>query len=219
MSYTVGPSQGPRLRPGVVTAASALLYGVAALQVLSMVLTALTIGPTRRVLEDLFRDQPDRDAAILTGTIGLYLGIALAAVLGGAYVVLGMFNGRGKNPSRIITWVVAGIVVLCTGCGLAFSAFTTSIMSRLDTGGGTGPTPSEVEERISEALPGWLTPASTVVSVVAVVALIAVIILLALPASNDFFRKEQEVWVPPTWPTEGGYPPPPSPPTGPPAGG
>jgi hypothetical protein len=89
----------------------------------------------------------------------------------------------------------------------------------LDTGGGTGPTPSEVEERIREALPGWLTPASTVVSVVAVVALIAVIILLALPASNDFFRKEQDVWVPPTWPSEGGYPPPPPPPTGPPAGG
>jgi hypothetical protein len=64
-----------------------------------------------------------------------------------------------------------------------------------------------------------MTTVSTVTNVLVLICLLLVIILLALPASNDFFRKEQEVWVPPTYPPVGGgygYPPaPPSPPAPP----
>ena len=47
-----------------------------------------------------------------------------------------------------------------------------------------------------------------VLTVVMLLALVAVVILLALPASNEFFRKEQEVWVPPTAPDLATFPPP-----------
>jgi hypothetical protein len=58
------------------------------------------------------------------------------------------------------------------------------------------------------------------IDVIALIVMVTIIILLALPASNDFFRREQQVWVPPTdWSQGGGYPqvPPPAIPPGPPA--
>jgi hypothetical protein len=213
MSYPVAPADSTP-RPPVVSAASALLFVLAGLEVISVVLSITTLGPTRRVYEDLFADVPNSDTTVTFGTISVYVAIVFALLLAAAYLVLGIFTGRGKNPARIVTWVIGGIVVLCTGCGLAATASMDSLLSGIDTGTTGGPTPGEVQDAISAALPGWYGPVSLAVSVITIILLLTVIVLLALPASNAYFRKPEPVWTPPTWTGDPAAQPPAAPPAG-----
>jgi hypothetical protein len=134
-----------------------------------------------------------------------------------ALVVLGRFVGKGKQPARIITWVLAGLGVLCLGCGVAAGAISSSLGSSL----GSTPDSEALTQAMADVVPEWQNTVGTVLQILSLIILVVVIVLLALPAANDFFRKEQEVWVPPTaWPGDpsGGVPPyqPPGPGTPPP---
>ncbi|MGE5831275.1 MAG: hypothetical protein ACM30G_23360 [Micromonosporaceae bacterium] len=201
MSYTVVPTE-PKRRPGVVSAAVALLYLVAALQLVSVGLSALTIGPIRDVYSRAYAGTGDEELMSNLIMVGLIAGIVVGAAFAVGFAVLAIFDGRGKNPARIVTWVIAGLGVLCYSCSLAsqsvgnaFSGFGSNA-DRADL-----PDPNEVAKQAQDAIPAWQTTFATIDTVVFLVALVAVIILLALPAANAFFRKETEVWVPPTqWP-------------------
>src|SRR5690606_24856962 len=124
------------------------------------------------------------------------VGIALTAVIGVGLGVLAVFVRRGNQPARIVTWGLGGIYALCQVCGLAGNALPT-----MQTGGQTDGPGSELEEfgrLIEEHTPAWMTTANTLLMIVGLAGLLGAIILLALPASNDYFRKPAEVWVPPT---------------------
>lgn len=91
-------------------------------------------------------------------------------------------------------------------------------------GAANAPDQAEIQRMLEDRLPSWYTPVSTTISVLAMIALLVALILLALPPSNEFFRKSQTAWEPPvpgsTYP---GYPPtypgyPPAGPGYPPAG-
>ena len=179
MSYPVAPPDTTP-RPTVVSAASALLFLAAGLELVSAVLSVLTVGPTSRVYKDLFADVPNSDSAVTVGTISVYVAIAFALLLAVAYLVLGIFTRRGKNPARIVTWVVAGLVVLCTGCGLVAQSALGSLGSMGSDPSG-GPTPAEVRDAISAELPGWLGPVSLTLGVITILVLLTVIDALALP--------------------------------------
>src|SRR6185436_7231411 len=77
------------------------------------------------------------------------------------------------------------------------------------------PSQSEIQSRLNDALPSWYQPVTMTVTVIILIAILATIILLALPASNAFFRKQPAAqgWDPsvpyPTYPPAGqpGYPP------------
>jgi hypothetical protein len=222
MSYPVAPPDSMP-RPAVVSAASALLFLAAGLELVSAVLSVLTVGPTTRVYEDLFADVPNSDTAVTLGTVSVYVAIVFAVLLAVAYLILGIFTRRGKNPARIVTWVVAGLVVLCTGCGLVATSALGSLGSMGSDPSG-GPTPAEVQDAIAAELPGWLGPVSLTLGVITIIVLLTVIVLLALPASNAYFRKPEPVWTPPTWTGDStaGQPPampPYQPPAGPPPPG
>jgi hypothetical protein len=111
------------------------------------------------------------------GVIGLIIGVGFA--------VLSFFNSKGKNPSRIVTWVIGGLSLCCLGAGLGSNA----LFSGMDTGTTTGPSQDEVARRMEEATPSWYTPTTTALTVIGLLAILGAVILLALPASNDFFRK------------------------------
>ena len=211
MSYTVA-TPGGKTRPGTVTAASALLLVVAAVELVSLALSVIHLGPMLSAVNDVYKDQPGADAvrtATLAGAIG---GAVLAALFAIGTVALSLLVRRGKNPARIVTWVLGGIGVLCNGCSLGSAALTSSLQ-----GSTTTPEAEQLQRRLTELVPSWQSAITTAAAVVVMVALLAAVILLALPASNDFFRKEQEVWVPPTTPggAGGGFPPAPRPPAGP----
>jgi len=109
------------------------------------------------------------ESAARTGaTIGMVLGILFALVVVAGLLSLAVFNLRGNNVARIITWVVCGLYLFCGLLGLvgALSAF----------------------EYYPDWLKGWLLGSS----VVSTLLYIAIIVLLALPASNAFFKPRSQ---------------------------
>ena len=107
----------------------------------------------------------------------------------------------GRNPARIVTWVVTGLFGLCCGCSDVLGAIGTAIP--IDSQTPTG----SVNSAVAATRPGWYTAGNLAASIALVVVCLVVIVLLALPVANDYFRREQETWVPPAWPTApgGGY--------------
>jgi hypothetical protein len=169
-----------------VTVAVNLLYVVAALQVINALLGFATIGAVTEAIEEAYADTSLGESASSIAVIGFVGGAIINLLLAAGFAVLGIFNGRGKNASRIVTWVVGGISLCCVGAGLGGNALS-STMNTGSTDG--GPSQAEVQERLDAAMPSWYTPVTTVTAVLVLLAVLAVIILLALPASNDFFRK------------------------------
>jgi hypothetical protein len=205
-----------RVRPGSVTISSYLLYLCAAIGVLGAVTQLATIGTVSDVYTEAY------EGTTAEGTEGIATAsVVVASVLGllfaAGFVVLAILNNRGKNVSRIVTWVVGGISLCCTGFGIVGTALTSS----MNVSTGDGPDPAEIQDRINSELP-WLTPLSLTTSIITLVALLVALILLALPPSNEFFRKPAQVWEPPVpggaYPAPAAEAAPPSPSTPPSAG-
>lgn len=202
MSYTVS-TPGAKPRPSTVKTASTLLYAGSALTVIYGVLALINFNATKDITFE-GQELPSGFAG-MTGTVGTIITVVIYGALAVGLAVLGNLIGKGKNPARIVTWVIDGIVVLCCGCGLLGNAIGMAAlegMSGLD---------QETLDELAAATPAWLNAATIIIGLLIVLSQIAVIVLLAMPASNEYFRKEQEVWVPPTWPTDGSQPPPPPP--------
>ncbi|MFC0530379.1 hypothetical protein [Phytohabitans kaempferiae] len=181
-------------RPRTVTVSSYLLYLYAALGLIGVILSLTVIGKTADVYREAYEGtSAEGTEAIVTVTsvIVAVLGLLFAA----AFVVLAIFNNRGKNASRIVTWVLGGVSLCCSGISLAGSAVTSSMS--FESGQTDVPDAAEIQERLEAALPGWYTPATIAISVISLLALLVALILLALPPSNEFFRKPAPVWEPP----------------------
>ncbi len=202
MSYTVPPAAAaPRPRPGTVTAASYLLYVAAAVEVVSAIVAVSTIGAQRKAMEQAYANYPELKDAVPGITVGIGIGTAVFALLfAAAFVVLGILDGKGKNPARIVTWVLGGLAVCCFGGGLLVNA---SGSSGMFGGGNTtnAPDPAEVQRILNENLPSWYGPVRTALALLSLLSIIIAIILLAMPASNAYFRKPEPTFEPPTYPT------------------
>ncbi|MFI6227248.1 hypothetical protein ACIBCR_07985 [Micromonospora echinospora] len=196
-----------RVRPGSVTISSYLLILVAVIQVINLILTLATLGETRRVLEDAYRDSSvnGMDAVADFATVVAVGAGIVTLLLAVGLVVLAVLNNRGKNGARITTWVVGGILLCCSG-GTLISGAAGSVSGPVGGSSADMPSQEEIARRLEEALPSWYYPVSTLANVVAVLALIAALVLLALPASNQFFRKQQPAWEPPVPGAYPGYP-------------
>jgi hypothetical protein len=214
MSYTVAqPPAKPR--PTVVRTAVLLMWATVAMQLVTLVLSLLPNEQLSAALDQYYQDHPELGGAggSNAATTTITVGIELLIIAG--FAVLAIFVSRGAQPARIITWVLSGLAVLCLGCGSLVNAIVPSLLSA-DTSG-QGAAAAELLDLIRANTPDWIYYLSSAMNILVVLALLAVIILLALPASNDFFRREVELWVPPTAPS-GGYPqmPPPAIPQNPP---
>jgi hypothetical protein len=196
MAYTVPQPEAQR-RPGVVTVAVWLLVLVAALQVISAAVTLSQLSALRDAFDKLFADTAAKNAGSVMA-VGNASVAAFWLLLALGFVVLAIFVGRGKNPARIITWVVAAISICCAGTNLASTAI--GFGRSFGSAGSGAPTPDQVEKAINEALPTWYQPLLTTVTVVSLVALVTTVVLLALPVANPYFRKPQQQWQPPVPP-------------------
>lgn len=215
MSFPSYPADSARTRPTVVTVAAYLLYVVAAIQVINAILTFSIANSLTDAVRDVYAGT-DAEGAESIVSIAFIGGAVINLLLGAGFAVLGFFDSRGKNASRIVTWVIGGISLCCLGINLG----GTALVGSMDAGGTTTGAPSqdEVQRRIEEAMPSWFTPATTTLTVVALLAILGAVILLALPAANDFFRKPAATvaWDPsvpyPPYPGQApGYPPAPGP--------
>lgn len=188
------PGTPPRTRPGVVTVSSWLLILVAVIQVLSLIVTLSTLGTIRDVLKDAYAGTSAEQAGDFAYVASLG-GAVLSLLLAVGLVVLALLNNRGKNASRITTWVLGGVLLCCTGGGLL-----NGVSGGLTGGGSTNgdlPSGEEIQRRLQDALPSWYGPVSLLLGLVSLLALLAALILLALPKANEFFRKPRTAWEPP----------------------
>src|SRR5262245_25588602 len=120
MSYMVSAA-GPKSRPGTVTTATALLYVCAASQIVALALGLASFGPVTAALDDLGTGTDEQTFRTAT-MVGLAIGLTLSLIFAIGTGLLGLLVGKGKNPARIVTWVLGGIGVLCYGCGLVSTA-------------------------------------------------------------------------------------------------
>ncbi|MEU7802812.1 collagen-like protein [Micromonospora arborensis] len=187
-----------RQRPSIVSISSYLLFVFLACQVISLIITLSTIGKTRDAVRDAYAastvDNADQvaDVFFAVGLASSVLLLLFAIVL----AVLALFNNQGRNGARITTWIVGGIMVCCVGVSLVSGA--AGGMTAGGESAGNGPSGEEIQRRVEEALPSWVSPVSLLLSVISLIALVTALILLALPKANPFFRKATAAWEPPT---------------------
>lgn len=182
-TYPVSNPSAPS-RPVTVTVSSSLLYLVVAVQLLNAVLVLAVMGTAveayREVLE---QDSQITDAGPFIQVV-LVLTAVVYALIAVGLSVLAFFNNKGKNASRIITWVFAGLGLCCNVIGLGGS-----VSSAAMSGSGPGGlNQAQVEAQVAAAMPGWYEGAGFATTLLTVLALLAAIVLLALPASNAYFR-------------------------------
>jgi hypothetical protein len=156
-------------RPATVTLAAGLLL----LQVvLSVIGTVISIA-NRDLIIDAAKEQAESqpsggpDPETIAG-IGIYVGIGFAVVGAILFVTLAMFLLRGSNAARITTWVVCGLFLCCLG----FSG----IGALTSTG----------------SYPGWFVAYQFASVAISAIVYIGVIVLLLLPASNNYFKPQQQ---------------------------
>ena len=189
------PPGGPvqKVRPATVTIADALLIVVAIAYAAGFVVAISIMGTVTEVFREEFAGTEAEGAEgvaaffyVIAAAINLLIAIGL--------VVLAVLNNKGKNPARIVTWVLGGIGLCCTGFGL--------IGSSIGGGGSFGGTSTEIDQdeltrRLEDALPSWYEPVNLGILVISLLALATALLLLALPPSNEFFRKTPNYEPPP----------------------
>jgi hypothetical protein len=188
-------------RPGSVTISSYLLYLYAALGLIGVVIGLSVIGTTSDVYREAYEGtsaEGTESFITVTSVVIAILGLLFAA----AFVVLAIFNNRGKNPSRIVTWVLGGISLCCSSVSLIGTAVGNSL--NVGSTDSDVPDPAVVQRQLEDALPSWYTPVTITLTVLSLLALLVALILLALPPSNEFFRRPAPVWEPPV--PGGAYP-------------
>ena len=201
MSYATPPPPA-RQRPTVVTVSSALLIVVAVMQLVGFAIVLSQLGTLSEIYQEAYEGTSlESQAGISTATTVASAVISL--LLAAGLVALAILNAKGKNPARIVTWVLGGILICLSGCGLLSTAISMQSVQSDSLGGFD---PQELERLMTERLPGWDEPVSLATSVIGLLSLVVALILLALPAANQFFRKPEpplEELPPPAYPPVG----------------
>jgi hypothetical protein len=198
MAYAVSPT-APRSRPSTVSAAVWLLYLYVALQVIAAILALANMGNFKDAYTEVFKNTDAADQGPTIATASVAIGVVLALLFGVAILVFAIFTGRGRNWARIVVWVVGGLAVCCGGLGML-----SQVAGRSMNFGGAGsnaPSQADIQRSLEAHLPGWYFPTATTAGIIGLLAVLAAVVLLALPASNEYFRKRPEpVWEPPLTP-------------------
>ncbi|GLW34029.1 hypothetical protein [Actinoplanes regularis] len=204
-------AQPPPGRPATVTVASVLLFAVALIQLGYSILVFSVLDQAGEVYDTEYSGtELENVGTVIGGFAGIM--IVLYLIIGIGMALLGIFNLRGSQPARVITWVLSGVLMCCTVfVPQTATGLVTSFASAFADVEGSGfglPTQRELDARLVDVVPGWFGSIGVLVTLSGMLALIAVVILLALPPSNRFFRKPVAGgWSPyqqPGYP--GGYP-------------
>jgi hypothetical protein len=177
-------SAPPVRRPAVVSVAAYLMILVAVIAVVLAILPLPYVSAVSDAAKRAYASTPNPDTVATFTTIGTYVGAVIRILGAVGFVILAVFNLKGSNVSRIITWVFAGLGVLCCGGG----AFAGQAASGMRTSNVQGVDTKEAARQIAAAYPSWFSPLNNVFLVLVVVALILVIVLLTLSAANAFFK-------------------------------
>lgn len=189
--FAVPAGRAEKVRPATVTIAGVLLIVTAVVYLIGFIVAISIMG----TVTDVFREELAGTEAEGAEGVAAAFYVAVAAInllFAVGLVVLALLNNKGKNPARIVTWVLGGISLCCSGFGLLTSGMGGGSF------GSTGDVDQEqLQQRLEDALPSWYGGANVSILIVSILALAGAMLLLALPPSNEFFRKPQQVEPPP----------------------
>jgi hypothetical protein len=188
----------PKVRPGSVTASGYALIVIGVLSLVGVVTALGSYSTFHDAFSDAYKGTPMENSSDVLSIVTVAITIATSVLFAVAGWVLGPLVLRGKQPARIISWVVCGLLFCCQGGGLVSSGFSGASFGQSNT---NGVDVEELQRRLVDDLPGWVRPAELASGAVMLVLAIVVIVLLALPSSHPFFRKQAEQWAPPAYPT------------------
>lgn len=191
--YPVAPANGAA-RPTTVTVSSYLLMLVAALSVIGAIITLTSIGTLSQAWREVYQGNPElaQASSFAVGAVGV--GAAVSLLWAAVLVILAILNNRGRNASRIVTWVLGGLSLCCSGFSLLGNALNNAAAMQ----GTSGAEAEQLQRRLDELTPAWHQPVGLITNTLTLIAMLAALILLALPASNAFFRKPAAAgWMPP----------------------
>ncbi|QSB03988.1 hypothetical protein [Natronoglycomyces albus] len=203
---------GPPPRPGVVTAAVWLMYATAISLVISGIGFISMRGEVRDLAESAIRESGEQLSASdmeMIDTVVLMMLVLVAILLfvfASFYAILALLNSKAKRPARILTWILASIGLACCGLPGAFGQRDAT----MQVSSGDEQVEAEVMEAFEQAIPAWLEINEYIQLGLLLLGSILIIVFLALPAANQFFRKQ-----PPAGGMPPGYPPHGYPPAGP----
>jgi hypothetical protein len=192
--YPQSPPPGPKTRPAVVSAVvwTQVLIGVAVI-VAGAGYFSIASGASDLLAELLAEDPSWQESGYSTDQLESAV-VLLFGIWAGVYVLFGIFHFilaplvyAGKRPARILSWILAGLALLC--CGPATLLNEVGNSTQLSSGGTE--LDAEMTQSILDAVPTWATVAAWVAVVLLFAGSLLVVILLAVPASNEFFRKNE----------------------------
>ncbi|PRY61891.1 hypothetical protein [Glycomyces artemisiae] len=184
--------QGPKTRPGSVAAVVWTQFITAALLVATGIAMFAVQSAVKDVVSDEIQNDPSlADSGITADDISTIITLTFAVVAGVYllfavfYVILGILNNKGNRAGRILSWVLSGIALACCGLGglIGQVGETTYNVNGTEY-------QDEMTQAVEDATPGWVSALDWATLIVFIVGSLIIIILLAVPASNEFFRKE-----------------------------
>ncbi|MCD0446122.1 hypothetical protein LO763_21145 [Glycomyces sp. A-F 0318] len=211
------PPSGPKAKPTAVVAVVWTQFITAAL----LVITGIGMFAVQSAVKDIVLDEVMTDpslegsgitvddvSTLITVTFALVAAVYLLFAV--FYIVLGILNNKGSRAARILSWILSGIALACCGIGgligqVGQATYTVNGTEYQD----------EMTQAIEDATPGWVTVLDWATLLAFIVGSLVIIVLLAVPASNEFFRKDEPPMGPyPGQPPYGQQPPPGQPPYG-----
>lgn len=178
---------GERTRPTTVTTAGVLLYVVAALVLVRVILDGSAMGQQVDAAREAYQGIAHNDVLVNTMQVALIGSMVFNVLVGVTFAIFAYHNIRGRNGVRIATWVVGGLGLLCFGCGAAGP----SVMANVTMNSQQTPELTAAAAHVRDSVPSWYTSAVVGVDVLLFLCLALVIILLAVPASNQYFRRPE----------------------------
>lgn len=177
---------GPRPRPGAVSAAGYLLYGVTALSIIAAGVYFAQLSSAGDIARRVAGPGDDPEALATGARIGVGGVGAICLLAAVMFAICAAYNLRGRNGMRITTWAVGGLFALCLGCSAVGSGIGAAVGSTTTT---TTTGISSSSQAVVNSFPAWYRVSISILEVVSVVLLLVTIILLGMPASNAYFRK------------------------------
>ncbi|WP_433728866.1 hypothetical protein ACQP2Y_15995 [Actinoplanes sp. CA-051413] len=166
----LAPPVPPR-SPTTVRFASALLFGVAGLSLLSAVLELVFVNTDLSVYRDAYTgDTGSGFRSIVGATLDIFF-------VGGA-ALLAVLNGDGRKNARVTTYVLGGIFLVCGGLGNLSDPIH-------------APSGSAGEGTVARFMPAAYGISAGLLDALTVLAALGALVLLALPPSNRFFETVQ----------------------------
>lgn len=184
----------PKVRPGVVTLAVWLQILLGVFIIGQSIVSALYGADAQAAAEAELAAQGYSMADLPEGTTfeSDATSWVVPIVAGVLVIVLGLLNGAGKRPARIITWVVQPLVLLCGGFIAVSQLFAADFLqaSIEASGGPEGIDTQSLIDALAGVYPAWTNVVFYGAFALATLGSLLVIVLLAVPAANAFFRKE-----------------------------